>query len=44
MKVNEPQKVGMGKLKQEVILADSTATAMVTLWETDVTMLIDLWC
>ena len=41
MRANEPQKVGMGKLKQEVILADSTATAMITLWETDVNMLIE---
>ena len=31
--VNEPQKVGQAKLKQEVMIVDSTGTAAVHLWE-----------
>ena len=41
IKVNEPQKFGPGKLKQEVIIADSTATAKLMLWESDVNMLLE---
>ena len=44
IKANEPQKVGTGKIKQDVTIADSTATAMVTLWESDVHMLIQNKC
>ena len=36
IKVNEPQPVGTGKLKQDVIIADATAKSSVTLWESNV--------
>ena len=39
IKVNEPQTVGGGKLKQDVVVADSTAKATVTLWEPDINIL-----
>ena len=38
--MNELQKVGTGKLKQDLIIADTTATATRTLWEGDVNMLL----
>ena len=41
MKISEPQKVGVGKSKQEVLLSDSTGSAMLTLWEDDINMLIE---
>ena len=41
IKVNEPQKFGPGNLKQDVIIADSTATAKLMLWESDVNMLLE---
>lgn len=33
MKVNEPQQVGSGKIKQDIIVADNTNKATVTLWQ-----------
>ena len=41
IKVNEPKKFGPGNLKQDVIIADSTATAKLMLWESDVNMLLE---
>ena len=38
--VNEAQKVGQGKMKQEVTIADETGTCAVHLWEKDVDMLL----
>ena len=39
IKVNEPQTVAGGKLKQDVVVADTTAKATVTLWEPDINIL-----
>ena len=39
IKVNEPQPVGTGKLKQDVIIADATAKSSVTLWESNVNVM-----
>ena len=36
--MNDPQNIGSGKLKQEVIIADATAKAMLTLWEGNINM------
>lgn len=36
VKVYEPQTLSGGKRKQEVIVADCTGKAMITLWETDI--------
>ena len=40
-KVGEPQTVGAGKVKQEVLVCDTTSSATITLWEDDVGMLIE---
>ena len=40
-KVGKPHTVGGGKVKQEVLLCDSTASATITLWEDDANMLIE---
>ena len=37
--MNDLQNIGWGKLKQEVIIADATAKAMLTLWEGDINMM-----
>ena len=39
VKVDEPQKVGEGRNKQEVKIADSTSSASLTLWESDINSL-----
>lgn len=33
IKVNEPQRISTGKLKQDIIISDDTGKCMVTLWE-----------
>ena len=40
-KVGEPHTVGGGKLKQEILLCDSTSSATLTLWEDDINMMIE---
>lgn len=37
--IGSPQFVGSGKTKQEIVLADQTGTATLTLWEEDIDML-----
>ena len=39
VKVNEPQTVPGGKVKQDVVVVDSTAKATVTLWESNIGLL-----
>ncbi len=39
LRVKEPESVGNGKLKQEVVIADQTAKATLILWESDVNKL-----
>ena len=41
VKLHEPKKVGTGQLKQEVLLADATAKAMLTLWEDDINSIVE---
>ncbi len=36
LRVKEPESVGNGKLKQEVVIADQTGKATLILWESDV--------
>ena len=38
LRVNDPHNTGSVKLKQDVIIADATAKAMLTLWEVDINM------
>ena len=39
LKVHEPQTVSTGKMKQDVVIADTTARSQVTLWESDMNKL-----
>ena len=39
LKVNDPQSVGGGKMKQDVVIADDTAKTIMTLWETNIDLL-----
>ena len=40
IEIYDPQKLPGGKTKQEVVLADETATASLILWEDDINLLV----